>query len=210
MAWCVTDTAVLDTEAGPLPAFLRADAVATLAAHGAVSGAYLAQGAQTCTDLPIDAPSVEPTGHKSGDQPCEKEVARVDAAGFNACLADLHPAFRDSCFEPATQVGTEGSAVAAPNAPLVESVEAHGLGASISQQPPAAVASDVAGPSSRAACEQPCLSRPVSEGQKQASVDDTLRTVLKDAFGFEDFRSFQLPVIRKLLQVCPHDLAVVA
>lgn len=211
MAWCVTDTAVLDTDAGPLPTFLRADAVATLAAHGAVSGAYIAQGALACTDNPVEAPSVHTTLRQGGGQRDAQEPAYRDTPAFNACLADLDSAYLEECSEAATQVGSEGPTVVAPSSGQAvhdaQGIATECLGALNSQ---VAMVSDVEGVAHRAACEQPCPSRPVGEGQNHTSVDETLQSVLRDAFGFEDFRSFQLPVIRKLLQVRTRELDVAA
>lgn len=111
MGWCVTDTELLDVTADPLPAFLQADAVATLAAQGAISNEYL--------------------------------------SGSDIGFPDLHdPDFSSE---------------------------------NVSQNPGVPVVT--------------------GECHKVASVDDTLRICLRDVLGFEEFRPFQLPVIRQLLQV---------
>lgn len=217
MAWCVTDTSVLDAEAGPLPAFLRADAVATLASHGALASAYLAQGGFSSSNVRTQPPNAEHAANQGGVQQSQKDRSQEQNAGYNECLADLDACFLDDCFEAATtQVGSAEPTAreqASPCALVAQDAVHHFPGASTSQQLKQAAPSDVAGPSwcdpdEAAAHEQPGGSLTVYEGQKTAGVDDTLRSVLRDAFGFDDFRSFQLPVIRKLLQVWTRALSV--
>jgi hypothetical protein len=217
MAWCVTDTALLDAEAAPLPTFLRTDAVAILAAHGAISSAYTSQGnldsAVTLAHALIpENPARQGRNKQSGKTSSDRQNAGHDA--------DLDSGSLNDCFRSAeVQAGSDSPRASSPREQVpqvstcrsdvhaVYSCPAASTSQKLQQAAPLAEAGSslcVLGPP--AAQAQSDVPLDVGGGDQHGkgvgtSVGDTLRAVLRDAFGFEDFRSFQLPVICKLLQV---------